>query len=252
MMTKSEYAKAIAEEFGGEVVAVTKRNGIVYTGVRVNKEGAVPQMYVDEAYADGIPVEEMVARYKEALEKSSQYDLDWLNDWKMVREKIKVRLYNAEKNRGTEVCRSAKGYGFPDLIIVPYVTFDVGEGKVGSMQITDDHVKAWGVTKRTVIDCGIKNIKVNVAPMGPFVYVSTENGFSNYGAAGVLKAKEKLDELCPNGYYIIPSSVHEVLALPAEEGVEEDYLNSLIGEVNTNVLTAEDYLSGNFYKFNVA
>ena len=48
--------------------------------------------------------------------------------------------------------------------------------------------------------------------------------------------------------YILPSSVHELLLIPASSVEDEDYLRSMVKDVNMNVMEAEDILSYNIYK----
>lgn len=53
-------------------------------------------------------------------------------------------------------------------------------------------------------------------------------------------------------FYILPSSVHEVILVPVDEGVDERELISLVREVNENNVSEEEWLSDNIYKYNIS
>ena len=57
------------------------------------------------------------------------------------------------------------------------------------------------------------------------------------------KTKEEM-----GNFYIIPSSVHEVILVKADM-TDAESLRGMIGEVNTNVLSDEDFLSNNAYYY---
>lgn len=265
-MTKMEYAEVIANAVNGEVKEVTKNNGIVKTGVVVqNNNGIGVTVYVDEYYENEISVEEAIDMARKTVKEQSNvsFDASTLSDYAAIKEKIKCKLVNKKRNTNFTVTRSARGYGFPDLIIVPYIEVTVGE-RTGSITITEGMVKNWELTKRTVIDRAIKNTECEIMSLEeklgllapgvevgytPLKFVSTPN--NNNGAIGIIKAKEKLSEMYPNGYYVIPSSIHEMLVLDASEA-DESTITNLIQDVNEYVLDEMNYLSDHVYTFNVA
>ena len=267
-MTKMEYAQAVANGFeNARVTEVTKDNGVVMTGVIVDMGDISPTCYIDSYYERGTEVAEVIDGIKGQLsiEMPNPDEFDWVSDWNKVKKNIKVKLMNKAANKHVEVYRSAKNYGFSDLIIAPYVTNLNVCGRTGNIMITNIMIENWGVTKRTVIDWGIKNIGVEVMPLArklakmmggteemfdsPFTIVST--GAEKYGAVGIIKAREELMRMHPNGYVVIPSSVHEMLVLPVEQAVDTALLEGLIGEVNTDMLAETEVLSDHPYMFDV-
>ena len=267
-MTKRQYAEAIAKEIGGKVTEIKKNNGVVQLGVTASAPDTpiAPVMYVDAAYDCGESVENAVKEYNYQLERVREegVDYEWVEDYGCAKEMLRVKLVNKAKNKETEVYRSARNYGFPDLIIVPYIDGINVRGNKGTVTVQQHMLDNWGKSKRTVIDQAIANMEkdVVVQPLAnklaelvggvpemfesPFHVVTNRDG--RYGAAAIIKAKWELDVLFPDGYYVIPSSIHEMLVLPMEQ-VNADMLKGLIGEVNTEVLDAKDYLSDHPYEF---
>lgn len=272
-MTKREYAEKVAEIIGGKVITTEKANGIVLTGVMREQEGSnmSPIVYIDEYYKDGFPVEEVAKRAEEIIKKNSRgnFDVEILSKWENVRPLLRARLYN-DKTKA-EVKRSAKSYGFSDLIIVPYIDLnDYMEGS--SVKITKALVEQYGVTERTVIDTAIKNSAKDISVVSmremmkqmmkiddemfeamfpetePLMYVIS-NSRKFFGAIGAISAKKLLSEMFPEGYAIIPSSVHEIIAVPLKEDVSEDELSNMITEVNATNVAAEEVLGSHAYIF---
>lgn len=87
---------------------------------------------------------------------------------------------------------------------------------------------------------------------GPLFYVLTNTSKINGAAVmlyeGMLK---KFEERFESGFYIIPSSVHEVLILvEADESVEE--LNRMVREVNDSQVAPEEVLSDHVYYYSTS
>lgn len=74
-----------------------------------------------------------------------------------------------------------------------------------------------------------------------------------YGASAMMCTKA-LDAICDawgEAIYILPSSIHEVIAVPESMGSKED-LTKMVREVNTNVLSVDDWLSDYVYYYDNA
>ena len=280
--TMREYANEIAKEIEKRfenaevrVVDVPKANGIMYTGISVRFAGTniAPTVYVNSFYEQHVPVDVAVRELGNVLtqeqEKIGQMNtnMDWFTDFENVKDKLTARLYN--KTTKAEVKRSAKAYGFDDLVIVPYVELEMADRTQGAIKITQKHIDLWGVTARKVIDIALKNtektakitdlletiaemqgIKVEDIPFevaGPRMLIITNDKTIN-GASAILGKidyfKEKFGE-----FYIIPSSIHEVLVVPVIPGMPKEALEEIIGQVNREVVVPEEFLSNQAYHF---
>ena len=71
------------------------------------------------------------------------------------------------------------------------------------------------------------------------------------GAAALLDEKmmEQITEKVGNDFYILPSSVHEVLIVPKEEGMEFKDLEAMVQEVNATQVAPQDKLSDHVYQY---
>ena len=82
------------------------------------------------------------------------------------------------------------------------------------------------------------------------------NGDSRFGAGVLLAGQDAFhriaDVLKTDTFYILPSSIHEFLVLPAGDSpFGEDMLVSMVSEINASVVAPEDVLSDNVYRIDM-
>lgn len=259
-MTKREYAEAIAKEINGaEVKEIEKANGVVCIGITVSLEsgnGIAPVVYIDNAYEDGKEIEEVVDMVNTMISASGNVNIDtnMLTEFENVKDKIRARLYS--NGTKAEVFESAKEYGFEDLILVPYIENVIEtEEENGSVKISNALLKMWGVDAETVMETAMANVEYVIGSfLGAMTVVSNDRmGSGAFGASSVIKARRELEEMFPNGYVVIPSSVHEVIVQPYPETEDDyNYMLDIVREINDTQLAPEERLSYNVYKFAVA
>ena len=266
-MNVTQYMNAIAMEIGAETSIVEKTNGVIFHGVLKGDSNCKPTVYVDSYYVNDIPVSEAAKEIDEILSQNQRnFDVSELTNYEYAKGMLRARLYNKATN--ADVFRKSRD--FKDLIIVPYIDLgDVnGDGGRASTKVTAQLVERWGVTEKEVIDTALKNSKADVKiqsmetmlaeimgmptreeelGINPEMIVLT-NKDKYYGAITAITAKAKLKKLFPNGYVILPSSIHEVIAVPYQPGTEE-MLNGMVCEVNTNEVKPEEILGSRAYIF---
>lgn len=267
-MNITQYMNAIAMEIGAETTIVEKTNGIVFHGVMKGDSNCKPTVYVDSYYANDIPVNEAAKEIDEILSQNQrQFNVSELTNYEYAKGMLRARLYNKATN--ADVYRKSRD--FKDLIIVPYIDLgDVnGDGGRASTKVTAQLVERWGVTEKEVIDTALKNSKADVKIqsmetmlaeiMGMPAREEEELGINSemivltnkdkyYGAIAAITAKAKLKKLFPNGYVILPSSIHEVIAVPYQAGMENE-LTEMVNAVNTEEVKPEEVLGNKAYVF---
>ena len=188
-----------------------------------------------------------------------------------MRKNLKVRFINKNKVTDGYVYVDGKDFGFEDLVIAPVI--EVGDTPVGMavMRLTEEMLKEMEMTTEEAVITGIMNMDYKIVDMceviidmaikdgmpeelaravfglesGMYV-ISTENGVC--GAAAVLTAKAELEQMFPEGYIILPSSIHEMIAVSAE-GKNIDDMKDMVENINGNVVAEEDRLTDNAYIF---
>ena len=277
-MTKIEYAEAVAKKMtentgiAYEVTEVTKANGVIFTGIHEsNPELSLrPTVYIDDDYKNETPIDEAAEKIQSIIAKESgkTLDLDFLRDYESVKKHLRARLYNNKTK--VEVYQSAKRYGFDDLIITPVVmvpkTTGLNIDGLASTKVTKALLESWGVTKAEVIKQAMKNSEDEVVIMSmremlletgyPEFMLPEENSDGNMtcitnssrvcGAISVILARKKLKKMFPEGYMVLPSSIHEVLVISASQ-IDEGAASSMVNEVNDTNVVAEEQLGYKSY-----
>lgn len=70
-----------------------------------------------------------------------------------------------------------------------------------------------------------------------------------YGAGMILSndARQKINELFPDGYYLIPSSIHEWMIIDRDTVDQTDIIR-MIREINRDIVTKDEFLSDDLYE----
>ena len=77
------------------------------------------------------------------------------------------------------------------------------------------------------------------------------NKFRNYGAACIAypNVLEMIGQILKKDYYILPSSVHEVIIVPYSEIYVCSKLDEMVREINSTQVEEEDVLSNHVYLY---
>lgn len=88
--------------------------------------------------------------------------------------------------------------------------------------------------------------------MDNIMYVAS-NSKRTFGAASMLDSEALRDFAEKNGaFYIIPSSVHEILLVPSDAGVDKEKLIEIVNDVNETQISFEEFLSDSVYWYEPA
>lgn len=109
------------------------------------------------------------------------------------------------------------------------------------MSILDDERKAGNLLEENV----------SITPdMNEPLYVLS-NVEKNYGASMITQPEvlQKLEQLFPEGFYVLPSSVHEVLIVPDNGEFDPRILGEMVREVNQKEVDRQEVLSDRVYSY---
>lgn len=255
-MLNMEKIKEVLGAVIVEETEVTKNNGVVKKGVRISREGenVAPVIYIPDDMIDEDEITEyVISSYKESA--ASHVDLDFSKE--KVMEKVYPALVNAEKNKNRDVVQTP----FLNLVIIYKMDVELFNGSNGSITIKKEHLKALNISEQELHLQAIKNIQSsgeaqNIAdilgiPMfgGPqMIVISNESKV--YGAGVIFDEDliESLKETLGERFYILPSSVHEMIAIPADCG-ETNELIDMVKSINATEVSEQDYLSDSVYVY---
>ncbi len=270
-------------EFSDAEVSVSpmqKNNGTQLMGLSVRTEGCTicPNIYLDnyfEEYRHGMDPDlacERIARvHLQHMDPGEVLTgiVDKFTDVEFIKSHVVVAVVNAERN--TEMLKNSPHRIKEDLALIYKVYLgDEGES-IGTVTVKHEHMERWGLSEEELYECAMKNSRelmpVEVQDIGsvlaemgcpvglpgiaegPQLYVITNKQKCN-GAACILYSDclEKLSEKLGSDLMVIPSSVHETLAVPADAvGVQE--LAQMVREVNATQVSLQEQLSDHVYRY---
>lgn len=259
----------------------TKNNGVKMLGIEIRKpeETVVPRLYVDgivDRVEDGFMTVEDAAKkvfemYQNSETPEIEMNVEKLIDKKFILDHVEYQLVNAEGN--AEKLKDIPGKKIADLVAIYRVVVSAGEDGVMSYVLTKAILDRSGISFEELDEAAKKNTEksgfsvrtmsevmcelmgVNVGqeieePDGPQMYVLT-NARKLHGA-NIMLYKEYLEiaaEKMNGDFYIIPSSIHELIAVPVSaQGLEE--LREMVKAVNDNQLAPEEILGYEVYRYN--
>ncbi len=195
------------------------------------------------------------------------------SEYSEVRDLIFAKLINTERNK--ELLYKLPNEPVLDLSLVFYF-FRNNDPDDEELLVTDEMLDLWKVDYFQLFEDAMKNTKnvmgETIRPLRELIgdmlkdievdldfkeedekmpmYVMT-NLWKRNGAVCVLfwDTLRELAAMLEHDLFIIPSSIHEVIIVPATEDVTREALDKMIREVNASELEAEDVLSDHAYFF---
>lgn len=267
------------------VVETMKNNNVAHVGITFHEQGdkVGPVIYMEpyrEAAIDGRPMSEIMREIagiaSRSMDKTERIgSLDY-GDYESVKEYLSVTLINGRDNRQMLSRMPHRQMG--DLALILELKFPMEEG-IGSIKVSRELAELWAVDKDTLFaqaqenslkaeppslhrmedtmlslafgSDAAENLLENPAPEeAPSQLYVLSNMSKNKGAAvlsypGVL---EKADQLFPQGFYILPSSIHELLIVPKSPEIDPRELGEMVRAVNRAEVAKEEQLSDRVYE----
>lgn len=215
-----------------------------------------------------------------------QVDLKSILNYEDVKDKLFIRVSSAEANK--EVLENAPYQLREDLAITYHVAVGKDQHGLSSMFIKNDLLEQYGITAEQLHEDAIKSsphvMPPEVSSMGAlidemyqknilmltpderemlqetlqessemptfFVVTNTER----VDGAGVIFYPEFMDnmgELLGNDFFILPSSIHEMLILPDDGQVDAEMLKEMVKEVNATQVAPEERLTDEVYHYDM-
>ena len=230
----------------------------------------------------GIVMQDIANSYIQHERSSRAIDERSLMDYEYVRQWIEPVLLNTADNR--EMLAQMPHRKMADLSLYYSVVFpNQGDDMRASMKIKNGHMAYWSVSEQDLYTQAISNIESretntlfpmdsvlaamltgrengqnllkatpgeNMQSLPGGMYVLT-NEQKTYGASllAVPGIMGKVDQLFPEGYYILPSSIHETIILPKPCGVPAKELGEMVRDINRTQVNREERLSDCVYEY---
>lgn len=248
----------------------TKRQGITITEKGINIS---PTIYLEEYYQQyqmGNSLEEItrdILKLYQELRFQNSWKGDFIREYQKIEGKIIYHLVNREANK--ELLKEVPYKEFLDLAVVFYVLLEINDCGMATMMIRDEHLQMWGVAENEVYEkacqntwrllpCEFQTMHAVIEALtgekemeGEDILYILSNQMRSYGAAAVLyegRLKE-IGRFLKENYYVLPSSVHEMIIVPESKAPGKEELAQLVKEINETQVEEEEVLSDNAYYY---
>lgn len=255
---------------------VTKNNSVKYPVVDIARLGEqVSQLFyidwmLDRVEGGDIDIQDAA---REVITTYLDYEDERIPEFAkhldkdMILQKAVFQMINREKN--LERLHDMPHRDLLDLSVVYLVVDDDGDDVWHSIAVTRPLCKRYGIddeelfcsARKNVAEIGFQTktvadilaedtgVSVEVPDTVPPLSVLSTNT-QRYGASVMLFNDEfdKLAERYGSDLYVLPSSIHEVLAVPTG-GLEPWELRCMVSYVNDSEVLEEDQLSDNLYRY---
>lgn len=203
---------------------------------------------------------------------------DKMNSWDWVKDKLVLSLYNTELHK--DYLKNKVYETIDDLALTPRIFVNVSSEDIASTLIDYHLLKDWGVTREDVMQqakisapkllplcivdtrnlifgiadkkiIDINNQKSSDVIYDPSMYAITTN-LETTGASifyeGVL---DELSNVFGGFFFIIPSSLCEVLVMPGDKSMSPEELSEMIKSVNNSndIIKPKEILANHGYVY---
>lgn len=260
------------------VAVVQKTNGVCLHGVNIRCSGSnvSPTIYLDEFFKNYKDSEEdlyprILERIKEIYVENQivkEIDVSYLSCFENVKDQVCFKTVNASLNK--ELLSGVPHRLFEDLAVMYYINVSdstMGEGRI---QIKNCMLSDWGIDEETLYTSALTNAKnsgYEITRIGqvlnslvgydieeshafaPMWVISTKD--KTWGAAAILD-KETLKKVrgkIGSAFYLLPCSIHELIALSVDEVDDICNLRQIVMEINRTQLAPDIVLSDNVYLY---
>jgi hypothetical protein len=239
-----------------------------------------PCVYLDHFYEEyqnnNISVDTVAnAVYEKLLELQNdipEVSVEELLSWESVRTHIYAKLVNAEMN--ASLLKELPHRLIMDLAIVYYIRVSTGEGSMGSILVHNKYMDLWNQEEEAFYQAAMENSRNEgepsfknlracipenmLKPMYGTEEVDTEipmyvltNQSKCLGAIEFVNTDtlNKISEYFHKDFVILPSSIHEVIIVPADGKFTFSEMADMVKMINLSTVNPEDRLSNHVYVY---
>ena len=233
-----------------------------------------------EAYDDGRPYDEVIDKAMEVIENGMDarpdFNIDDLTDYSKMKETLAMEVVSAEANK--EMLETVPHKMMEDMAVVYRFVLSSDEDGRASVLVTNQMIENMGITAEQLHADAMENapqikpaeIKgmtevlaelmgveqaemMGIEPVAPEdeqMYVASVP--DKVHGAGVLAYENFMDQAAERAggdFFILPSSIHEILIVPDNGQMDLKSLEDMVKEVNATQVAPQDKLTDSVYHY---
>lgn len=273
-------------EYSIEATSINKLQNAGYEGIVIRPEDSAVGINLDaeslyKSYNDGKPYEEVFDEaYRmiaDGFENQPEFNVEDFSNYDVMKEKLAIQVVSTERN--TEMLEKIPHKEVEDMSLV--CRFIVGDSKFGqgSILVNNDMLENYGITKEQLFEDAAKyapelrpseimsiadvlaqmmgidvselndQMGVPANPDIPMYVASTHDKSNGAGIIAYPGFMEMAAEKIGGDFFVLPSSVHEVILVPDNGTGDFHELESMVQEVNATQVDPRDQLSDKVYHY---
>ena len=278
-----KYENAVIEVSRHEKINESYLGMTVWTGENAVSPVLNLEMYYALCQGGLTGMEDVIRRMADIVQENTlPVDLCLVTDYSRIKENLFIRVCDAARNR--ELLKNIPHTRIEDLAVTYHILRSIDAGGMSSMTVTSQMMADLGITKEQLHQDAMENstrlfppmienigimmrlIDMKTAGLGdedinvlretmdqemqiPMLVVTNReqiNGASALFYPGIL---DQVAEMMGEGYFILPSSVHEWIAVPDREGIDAKEMQAMIKDANQNAVTPDIQLGDEAYHY---
>lgn len=273
-----EALKENLSERGNDVdvkVSTVEKMNQSYEAITITPEGSNIGMNMNlevfaEAYESGVPFNEIVEQVTNKVEAHladmPTFDVQALTDYEQMKDKLAMEVVATDRN--ADLLAKVPHQEMEDMAVVYRFVMESDENGRASILVSNDLLDKMGVTPeqlhadalenapelRPAVIKGMSEVMMDMMgedahemfdidefPQDEMMYVATVP--DKISGAGVIAYQEFMDQAAEKlggDFYILPSSIHEVLLVKDDGAVNFNDLKSMVEDVNATQVAPEE------------
>ena len=284
--------ESMGEGYNIQIYKVMKNNSLELDSLIVLQEGknVSPNIYLMpyyESYLEGTPMNEIIERLCSIYRDSTVPIVD--NNFQYSYEEMKpyiiYRLISYDRNK--KLLENVPYIKYFDLAITFHCLVRNDEDGIGTIRITNEHLKIWDaslneieafaknntkkyfpisirtmdeVIKEMLFDDMDKDLPEEIINQILYQSFSYQHEYKMYilsnlkginGATCMLYEDvfQELASQIKSNFYILPSSIHEIILVPDDNNMKKETLMEMVKDVNCTQVAPEEVLSNEVYYY---
>ena len=275
-----ERLEAGGEKFSVDLNAVQKMNQN-YEAVTVKPEDAIIGVNLNmteiyERYDRGMSYDTLVSEVAEkadrALHDRPDFNLEALQDYDQMKEKLSMEVVSAERN--ADLLEKVPHKNMEDMAVVYRFVLDSDSDGRGSILVTNQLMDNYGITaeqlhadalqyapvmRPAVIQTMAETLlemmgpeakdMIPVLPDDPLFVATVPDKIQGAGVLAYQDFMEQAAERVGGDFFILPSSIHEILLVRDDGTFDINHLEDMVKQVNETEVAPEDLLTDSVYHY---
>lgn len=259
----------------------TKNNDVKLDGLSLSRKDSLvsPTVYLNDFYPlldQGASIDEIVQKIIATFENAKGvkgFHPEEISDFSKIKGSVFFKLIGKESNQN--LLKDVPYMEYLDLAIVFCIMVNLKDGEWGSILIQNHLLECWKLSKEDLFEFAKVNtyqlfqpsltpieqlLQRMISPEEQDLFPTLTPSFPMFVATNSRQANgatvicypdflRKISESMNTDFYILPSSIHEVILVPMDNGININDLTQMVQQVNKTQLEPEEVLSNHAYYY---